>query len=92
MKYRIQSFALDILPVLDNFERALAIKSDDEAIKNLSLYLNTVNKLQDYMAGNVISGFIKDTTNLINKVEKKHKNMNDVEKFLDEVVNTMNEQ
>lgn len=34
MKYRIQSFALDILPVLDNFERALAIKSDDEAIKN----------------------------------------------------------
>lgn len=67
-------------------------KINDEALKNLSLYLNTVNKLQDYMAGNVISGFIKDTTNLINKVEKKHKNMNDVEKFLDEVVNTMNEQ
>ncbi len=34
MKYRIQSFALDILPVLDNFERALAVKSDDESIKN----------------------------------------------------------
>lgn len=67
-------------------------KINDEALKNLSLYLNTVNKLQDYMAGNVISGFIKDTTNLINKLEKKHKNMNDVEKFLDEVVNTMNEQ
>lgn len=67
-------------------------KINDEALKNLSLYLNTVNKLQDYMAGNVIFGFIKDTTNLINKVEKKHKNMNDVEKFLDEVVNTMNEQ
>lgn len=67
-------------------------KINDEALKNLSLYLNTINKLQDYMAGNVISGFIKDTTNLINKVEKKHKNMNDVEKFLDEVVNTMNEQ
>lgn len=67
-------------------------KINDEALKNLSLYLNTVNKLQDYMAGNVASGFIKDTTNLINKVEKKHKNMNDVEKFLDEVVNTMNEQ
>lgn len=67
-------------------------KINDEALKNLSLYLNTINKLQDYMAGNVISGFIKDTTNLINKLEKKHKNMDDVEKFLDEVVNTMNEQ
>lgn len=65
---------------------------NDEAMKNLSLYLNTVNKLQDYMAGNVASGFIKDTTNLINEVEKKHKKMSDVEKFLDEVVNTMNEQ
>lgn len=29
-KYRIQSFALDILPVLDNLERALAAPSDEE--------------------------------------------------------------
>lgn len=34
MKYRIQSFALDILPAIDNFERALETESDDEAIKN----------------------------------------------------------
>lgn len=33
-KYRIQSFALEILPVLDSMERALAVKSDDENIKN----------------------------------------------------------
>ncbi len=29
-KYRIQSFALDILPVLDNLERALAAPSEEE--------------------------------------------------------------
>lgn len=33
-KYRIQSFALEILPVLDSMERALAVQSDDENIKN----------------------------------------------------------
>lgn len=33
-KYRIQSFAMEILPVLDNLERALDIKSDDANIKN----------------------------------------------------------
>lgn len=67
-------------------------KINDEAMKNLSLYLNTVNKLQDYMAGNVASGVINDTTSLISKVEEEHKKFNDVEKFLAEVVNTMNEQ
>jgi molecular chaperone GrpE len=33
VKYHIQSFALEILPVLDNCERALAAKSSDEAMK-----------------------------------------------------------
>lgn len=31
-KYRIQSFASEILPVLDNLERALQVNTDDEAI------------------------------------------------------------
>ena len=34
MKYRIQSFALDILPAIDNFERALGQEIEDEALKN----------------------------------------------------------
>lgn len=34
MKYRIQSFALDILPAIDNFERALGTETEDEALKN----------------------------------------------------------
>ena len=29
-KYRIQSFALEILPVIDNCERALAVPTEDE--------------------------------------------------------------
>lgn len=33
-KYHIQSFALEVLPVLDSMERALAVQSDDENIKN----------------------------------------------------------
>ena len=33
-KYRIQSIALEVLPVLDSMERALAVQSDDENIKN----------------------------------------------------------
>ena len=33
-KYRIQSFATEVLPVLDNLERALAVKSDDANVVN----------------------------------------------------------
>lgn len=33
-KYRIQSFASEVLPVLDSLERALAVKSEDPAIVN----------------------------------------------------------
>ncbi len=32
-KYRIQSFASEILPVIDNLERALAYKGEDDAVK-----------------------------------------------------------
>ena len=34
MKYHIQSFALEILPVLDNCERALALKAEDTNDEN----------------------------------------------------------
>lgn len=33
-KYRIQSFATEVLPVLDNLERALDVKSDDPNVLN----------------------------------------------------------
>lgn len=33
-KYRIQSFAMEILPVIDNLERALDVKIDDQNLKN----------------------------------------------------------
>ena len=32
--YRIQSFAVEVLPIIDNLERALNVKSDDESLKN----------------------------------------------------------
>lgn len=34
LKYRIQTFALEILPVLDNLERALEVETTDEAFRN----------------------------------------------------------
>ena len=34
MKYHIQSFALEILPVLDNCERALALQAEDSNDEN----------------------------------------------------------
>lgn len=33
-KYRIQSFAVEVLPIIDNLERALNVKVEDENIKN----------------------------------------------------------
>lgn len=33
-KYRIQSFAVEVLPIIDNLERALNVKSNDESLKN----------------------------------------------------------
>lgn len=33
-KYRIQGFASEVLPVIDNLERALDVKVDDENVKN----------------------------------------------------------
>ncbi|MBO7703769.1 MAG: nucleotide exchange factor GrpE [Solobacterium sp.] len=34
MKYHIQSFALEVLPVIDNCERALAVKAEDSQDEN----------------------------------------------------------
>lgn len=39
-KYRIQGFASDILPAIDNLERALSVVSENEEVKN---YMNGVN-------------------------------------------------
>lgn len=49
-KYRIQSFAGEVLPIIDNMERALAVKSEDEAIRNYvkgfeMIYQQLVNAL-----------------------------------------------
>ncbi|MDK6748076.1 nucleotide exchange factor GrpE, partial [Citrobacter sp. UMB8248A] len=35
IKYESQSLAKEVLPAMDNLERALAVKADDEAAKQL---------------------------------------------------------
>lgn len=51
-KYRLQSFALEALPVIDNFERALLIKDPSEELKNYlkgfeMIYQQLVNALSN---------------------------------------------
>jgi len=41
-KYRIQGFAADILPAIDNLERALAVVSENEEVKNYMSGINMV--------------------------------------------------
>ncbi|MFC0270064.1 nucleotide exchange factor GrpE [Metabacillus herbersteinensis] len=43
-KYRSQSLVTDILPALDNFERALQIEVDDEKMKSVLQGMNMVYK------------------------------------------------
>ena len=44
MKYHIQSFALEILPVLDNCERALALKAEDSNDENYRMGFERVSR------------------------------------------------
>lgn len=43
-KYRIQSFATEVLPVIDNLERALDVKIDDANIKNYAKGFEMIHK------------------------------------------------
>ena len=53
MKYASESLILDILSTIDNFERALSVKSDNADIENYQkgfdmIYQNLVNTLNKY--------------------------------------------
>lgn len=53
MKYASESLILDILSTIDNFERALSVKSDNADIENYQkgfdmIYQNLVNTLKKY--------------------------------------------
>lgn len=63
-----------------------------EAKEILDSYLNTVNDLEHYMIGNVASGFIKDVNDVVTNAKNGHTQMQDIEKFLIEVINTMSAQ
>lgn len=67
-------------------------KINENATDILSSYLMTVKDLENYMLGNVSTGFINDTSNLITKATNCHTKMQDVERFLIEVINTMSNQ
>ena len=67
-------------------------KINTDATDILNLYLTTVKDLENYMLGNVSTGFINDTSNLVTKAKNCHTQMKNVESFLIEVINTMSNQ
>ncbi len=67
-------------------------RMNQEAMDTLDSYQKTVKDLENYMLGNVSTGFINDESNLVTKSMNYHTKMQDVEKFLIEVINTMSNQ
>ena len=65
---------------------------NNDALNKLDSYLKTVESLENYMLGNVSTGFINDSSKLVEKAKKYHTQMRSVENFLLEVIETMGNQ
>lgn len=65
---------------------------NNDALNKLDSYLKTVESLENHMLGNVSTGFINDSSKLVEKAKRYHTQMRSVENFLLEVVETMSNQ
>lgn len=65
---------------------------NNDALNKLDSYLKTVESLENHMLGNVSTGFINDSSKLVEKAKQYHTQMRSVENFLLEVVETMGNQ
>lgn len=65
---------------------------NNDALNKLDSYLKTVEFLENHMLGNVSTGFINDSSKLVEKAKQYHTQMRSVENFLLEVVETMGNQ
>ena len=65
---------------------------NNDALNKLDSYLKTVESLENYMLGNVSTGFINDSSKLVEKAKRYHTQMRSVENFLLEVIETMSNQ
>lgn len=65
---------------------------NNDALNKLDSYLKTVESLENHMLGNVSTGFINDSSKLVEKAKQYHTQMRSVENFLLEVVETMSNQ
>ena len=65
---------------------------NNDALNKLDSYLKTVESLENHMLGNVSTGFINDSSKLVEKAKKYHTQMRSVENFLLEVIETMSNQ
>ena len=65
---------------------------NNDALNKLDSYLKTVESLENHMLGNVSTGFINDSSKLVEKAKRYHTQLRSVENFLLEVVETMSNQ
>lgn len=65
---------------------------NNDALNKLDSYLKTVESLENHMLGNVSTGFINDSSKLVEKAKRYHTQMRSVENFLLEVIETMSNQ
>ena len=65
---------------------------NNDALNKLDSYLKTVESLENHMLGNVSTGFINDSSKLVEKAKKYHTQMRSVENFLLEVIEAMSNQ
>ena len=62
---------------------------NEESIESLSNLLSTINSLNDVWVGNIANGFMEDSTQFVQSIQKSHNDMKGVASFLIDVSNTM---
>ena len=65
---------------------------NEESISILNSLISTIGSLNDSWVGNIATGFINDSTEFVESIQRSHNDMKDVAVFLIDVVNTMNNQ
>ena len=73
LKYRIQSFAMEILPAIDNLERALATCNDEQLKNGISMvYQQIINSLAKEGVSEILAADQKFDPNLHQALMTEH--------------------
>lgn len=62
---------------------------NEDSIESLRNLLSIINSLNDVWVGNIASGFMEDSTQFVQSIQKSHNDMKSVASFLIDVSNNM---